>query len=417
MASLAQEPTQEQINNHQLMEYYVSNPVPVGFNGLGRIKLPYDEKQRVCYMTYGRFQPCHKGHLSLFNNMCQLSKQEKEENGGVKSSSSSQHHTGPPNVYVFVSHTGGPDYDIGMPKYKENPLDSGDKRNLIYEQVGGSDDLITIIDCATLPLKYNGMYAAIAALQKCYEKVIVVLGGDRQTGHLADEIKKRVGDDNLVRGGKLDGEGRAASGTNTRRMTWDNNVGDGKKLTAKPFDQKAPDKLLFEELVMRGVGQGYQDDTDALGPAILPFPPNISQARLDDLFYKIKFSQPLIGEDGSIDKDKEKLYRGFVSRAIALGKQAEDAAEPTNKKAAGIAVRVDFFTNQTCDETTTIPWEKKKKEKKKKKKKKNKRGGKRTKKRKRTKRRKTRKTNRKSKHKSKHKSKRKRRKTKRKKRH
>ena len=386
----------EQLKKEDSLKIFMAN-VPVGFNGLKQMSIPC--RQRVCYMTYGRYQPCHKGHLSLFNNMCQLSNQEKrewEERGGSSSA-------GPPNVYVFVSHTGGPDYDIGMEKYKENPLDSGDKRNLIYEQVGGSDDLITIIDCATYP-SLNGPTGAIAALQTCYDKVIVVLGEDRQTGSLADVIKSKVGDDNLVHGGKLDGKDRPASGTNTRRMTWDNKV-DGKKLTAKSFDQKAQDKLLFVELVMGGVGQGYQYDGDALGPAILPFPPNISQARLDDLFYKIKFSQPLIGEDGSIDKDKEKLYRGFVSRALALGKQAEDASEPTNKKAAGIAARVEFFTNETCDATTTIPWEKKKK---------NNKGGKRTKKRKnkrknkrRTKRKNKRRTKRKNKRKNKRKTKRK----------
>jgi hypothetical protein len=374
--------------------------VPVGFNGLGRKSIP--RGQRVCYMTYGRYQPCHKGHLSLFNNMCQLSNQEKERNG-ISSA-------GPPNVYVFVSHTGGPDYDKhDMQKYKDNPLDSGDKRNLIYEQVGGSDNLITIIDCATHS-SLNGVTGAIAALQTCYKKVIVVLGEDRQTDPLAQHIKRMVNkkdENNLVHGGKLDGKDRPASGTNTRRMTWDNKV-VGKNLTAKTEEDKNNDKINFINLVRDKVGEGYQDDTDALGQAILPYPPNISNERIEDLFYKIKFSQPLIDGYGRREIEKEKLYRGFVSKALAVGKHAEDAVL-TNKKVAGIAARVEFFKKENFDKINA--WEKKEKKKKKKK-----NGGKRTKKRKRTKRRKTRKTKRRTKRRTKRKNKRKtKRKTKRKK--
>ena len=74
---------------HEQISISVRKPIRVGFNGEESITLPKPEsKGSVCYMTYGRFQPCHKGHLALFNYMCQLANQD--ESGGSGKSGKSE---------------------------------------------------------------------------------------------------------------------------------------------------------------------------------------------------------------------------------------------------------------------------------------------------------------------------------------
>jgi hypothetical protein len=210
----------------------------------------------------------------------------------------------------------------------------------------------------------RSIFNAISAMQLCYDRVIVVLGSDedRQTGFLANTIRNMV----EPTGGELmSSPDRLASGTETRKMTWDSKVVDGKLIPKTPDETKF-DKKTFEQLIRSEVGEGYSREINEIDQQpILPPVGLISNERIEDLFYKIKYSQPLGSSKPA--KDQEKLYRGFVSAALKKGRDAEASVRSDDflsYSAVGVKARVNFLSDPTSNMVHATRWEKKKSNKK-----------------------------------------------------
>ena len=150
-----------------------------------------DGMGRVAFMTYGRYQPAHIGHKSVFDKLVEMSRVDKTESGFENASWESSGGEVASNVFVFAS----PTVDKARPpvsttrkrvtavKPGRYPLSPDLKTQLMEEQTALYENpRINIINMASPKNQADGRrdpWAAVRLLLACYNHVFMLVGSDR----------------------------------------------------------------------------------------------------------------------------------------------------------------------------------------------------------------------------------------------
>ena len=182
---LAEEEAKKALETKKVTE--LAKNMPIGLYGDNTIDMcsmvpaairnPDTGKGRIAYLTYGRYQPGHIGHRSLFEAMLNEAKESRGDNH-FKNHHDNQIGSGT-NVFVFASSTGGSEWGISQTQKMraKNPLAPGDKVDLLLQQ--NFDLPIFFINSLLIPIPTKSIVGAIKLLSVCYDKVAVRLGSDQ----------------------------------------------------------------------------------------------------------------------------------------------------------------------------------------------------------------------------------------------
>ena len=150
-----------------------------------------DGRGRTAFMTYGRYQPAHLGHKSVFDKLVMLAREDKNNSGHSESDWLASNDLPASNVFVFASPT------VDKPRVTSNitrkratsvkpsryPLPPDLKVRLMEEQTAlYQNPAINIINMATPKNQVDGRRdpaAAIKLLLVCYDHVVMLVGSDR----------------------------------------------------------------------------------------------------------------------------------------------------------------------------------------------------------------------------------------------
>jgi hypothetical protein len=172
-----------------------SKNLPVGKTGAERLNICnniptwVEEDEKIAYLTYGRYQPGHIGHRSLFEAMV-LEADPSFTHSTVETKAEKKSIGIKTNIFVFVSPTGGEEWGKQHPAGRaKNPLDPAAKVDLLFDQ---NEDLPLFIINTKLMPGVQSIVGAIRLLLVCYDKVKVRLGDEDVEGF--KWLKKVFGD-------------------------------------------------------------------------------------------------------------------------------------------------------------------------------------------------------------------------------
>jgi len=260
-----------------------SKNLPVGKTGAERLNICnniptwVEEDEKIAYLTYGRYQPGHIGHRSLFEAMvleaypsfthiAPVETKAKKKSVGIKT-----------NIFVFVSPTGGEEWGKQHPAGRaKNPLDPAAKVDLLFDQ---NEDLPLFIINTKLMPGVQSIVGAIRLLLVCYDKVKVRLGDEDVAGF---KWLKKVFGDKIV---------DITSSSSKPRSDDD------------PVASMSASKIRYHAIQYKEIGDEHWNFIVA---ALRPVGANVNNDDIAEIIERIKFSDKIGGKRRSKRKSKRK---------------------------------------------------------------------------------------------------------------